>query len=56
MYEQDFDLEELLKHIDLDLDPIDQYDEWELEEMLEWQELEKDDADFISIDNYKEGY
>lgn len=45
MYEQDFDLDKLINNAQLDLDNIDLYDDFELEEMLEWLELEADIPD-----------
>lgn len=45
MYEQDFDLDKLINNAQLDLDNIESYDLFELEEMLEWLELEKDIPD-----------
>lgn len=52
MYEQDFDgmtLEEIIKYAQLDLDPLEQFDEFELEEMVEWLKLEQfDEADIIT--------
>lgn len=52
MYEQDFDgmtLEEIIRYAGLDLDNIEQYDDFELDEMLEWMRLEQDDEDDIII-------
>jgi len=54
MYEQDFEqtLEELIKQADLELDPIEQYEDWEIEEMLEWLRLERfDEIENIDLED-----